>query len=269
LLASGAATLAVGLYIASAGTLTQQPQGTLRAEAPPVTATANSLPPASPLEPTPIVTATAESSPEAPVEEVAAVEAVVETPPAPEPPAPPVEVQAPAAPPPPAATATPRPPAPTATRPVPTATPEPPPAPPPAAPANLGGLESAMLASHDQERAKANLPAFTVDGTLTQIARQRAQDMASRNYFSHTSPTGQTAFTLLNASGYGYALAGENLARNNYPESQTVSVAMQAFMASQAHRVNVLEAKFTRIGIGMAVGADGMKYFAVVFAQPR
>jgi uncharacterized protein YkwD len=247
--------------------LTQQPPGTLRAEAPAATATANSVPPASLLEPTPTVTATTEAPPEAPAEEVAAAEATEEVPATPEPPAPAVEVEAPVAPPP-LATATPRPPAPAATRPAPTATPEPP-SPPPAAPANLGGLESAMLASHNQERAQANLPAFSVDGTLTQIARQRAQDMASRNYFAHTSPTGQTAFTLLNASGYGYALAGENLARNNYPESQAVGVAMQAFMASQSHRVNVLEAKFTRIGIGMAIGADGMKYFAVVFAQPR
>ena len=41
------------------------------------------------------------------------------------------------------------------------------------------------------------------------------------------------------------SLAGENLARNNYPDGQSVSVAMSAFMSSPAHRVNVLEAKFS------------------------
>jgi len=123
-----------------------------------------------------------------------------------------------------------------------------------------------MFAAHNAERAGGGLPAFTLDGTLTQIARQRAQDMASKGYFSHTSPNGQTAFTLLNASGYSFSLAGENLARNNYPDSQSVSVAMNGFMQSASHRVNVLEPKFNRIGIGMALGADGLKYFAVVFA---
>jgi len=126
-----------------------------------------------------------------------------------------------------------------------------------------------MFASHNQERANAGLSPFVLDGVLTQVARQRAQDMASKGYFSHTSPTGQTAFTILNATGYPYALAGENLARNNYPDGQSVGVAMSAFMASSSHRVNVLEPKFTRIGIGMAMGADGLKYFAVVFAQPQ
>ena len=123
-----------------------------------------------------------------------------------------------------------------------------------------------MLAAHNAERASSGLAAFTLDGTLTQVARQRAQDMASKGYFAHTSPSGQTAFTLLNGAGYSYSLAGENLARNNYPDAQSVSVAMSGFMASANHRVNVLEVKFTRIGIGMAIGADGLRYFAVVFA---
>jgi uncharacterized protein YkwD len=123
-----------------------------------------------------------------------------------------------------------------------------------------------MFSAHNAQRVANGVGPLVVDAALTQVARQRAQDMASKGYFSHTSPTGQTAFSLLNASGYSYSLAGENLARNNYPDDQTVSTAMTGFMNSPAHRVNVLETKFTRVGIGMAVGADGLKYFAVVFA---
>jgi uncharacterized protein YkwD len=123
-----------------------------------------------------------------------------------------------------------------------------------------------MFAAHNVERANSGLGPLQLDATLTQLARTRAQDMASKNYFAHTSPTGQSAFTLLNASGYVYTLAGENLARNNYPDGQSVGVAMSGFMASPAHRENVLEPTFSRVGIGMAVGADGMKYFAVIFA---
>jgi uncharacterized protein YkwD len=164
----------------------------------------------------------------------------------------------------PPATATPQPAVSLQAPPPPTSTPVPPE--PPAAPIALAGLEQQMFAAHNVERANNGVGPLQIDGTLTQLARIRAQDMASKNYFAHTSPTGQTAFSLLTSSGYVYTLAGENLARNNYPESQSVSVAMSGFMASQAHRVNVLEPKFSRVGIGMAVGADGMLYFAVIFA---
>lgn len=90
--------------------------------------------------------------------------------------------------------------------------------------------------------------------------------MASNGYFSHTSPTGQTAFTLLAAAGIRYTMAGENIARNNYPDSQAGSAAMTGFMNSPAHRENVLEARYNSVGISIVYGSDGMKYFAVVFA---
>ncbi len=90
--------------------------------------------------------------------------------------------------------------------------------------------------------------------------------MANKNYFSHTSPSGETAFSLMDAAGYTYAIAGENIARNNYPNDQTEEVAMTGFMNSAPHRENILEPRFTRVGIGVAIDANGMKYFAVVFA---
>jgi uncharacterized protein YkwD len=267
LLAGGLIAISAGLYFEQSGATSHAAQ----ASAPNPTATAmatstvvRTAPPASILEPTP--TLTPEPGPEV---ETAAVEASEE-------PVQPVEpsqmLQALASAPTqpavekPAATATPRPPTPTEAPPPPPPTATPVPPQPPAAPVSLAGLEQQMFAAHNAERASNGVAALQIDATLTQLARTRAQDMASKNYFAHTSPTGQTAFSLLNASGYVYTLAGENLARNNYPDDQSVSVAMSGFMASPAHRVNVLEPKFSRVGIGMAVGADGMKYFAVIFA---
>lgn len=124
-----------------------------------------------------------------------------------------------------------------------------------------------MYISHNQQRAQNGLASFQLDPTLVAIARQRAQDMAAKAYFSHTSPSGETAFSLMNAAGYDYSLAGENIARNNYADGQTVSVAMTGFMGSSAHRANILNGGFRRIGIGMALGNDGMRYFAVVFSD--
>jgi uncharacterized protein YkwD len=124
-----------------------------------------------------------------------------------------------------------------------------------------------MFADHNAQRASSSLAGLTLDTRLVQVARQRAQDMAAKNYFSHTSPTGETAFTILDQIGYAYQLAGENIARNNYPDAQSAQVAMTGFMNSPSHRENVLEPGFRRVGIGAAFGADGMKYCAVVFSN--
>jgi uncharacterized protein YkwD len=139
-------------------------------------------------------------------------------------------------------------------------------APPPAA-ASLVPLEQEMFAGHNSQRANSGLAGLTLDARLLQVARQRAQDMAAKNYFSHTSPSGETAFTILEQIGYAYQLAGENIARNNYPDAQSVQVAMTGFMNSASHRENILEPVFKRVGIGVAIGGDGMKYFAVVFSN--
>jgi uncharacterized protein YkwD len=123
-----------------------------------------------------------------------------------------------------------------------------------------------MYTLHNAERAKAGLPQFRPDATLTSIARQRAQDMASKGYFAHTSPTGQTAFTLLAGAGYGYTIAGENIARNNYPDALATSTAMVGFMNSTTHRENILDGRYGYIGVGVVLGPDGMKYYAVEFS---
>jgi uncharacterized protein YkwD len=128
-------------------------------------------------------------------------------------------------------------------------------------------MEAAMFDAHNQERANAGVAPLAIDAQLVQLARQRAQTMADTNCFSHTE-CGPSAFDLLGGIGYVYQIAGENIARNNYPDSQTVDVAMNGFMNSPGHRANILETRYTKVGIGVAFGANGMKYFAVIFAGP-
>jgi uncharacterized protein YkwD len=123
-----------------------------------------------------------------------------------------------------------------------------------------------MFDRHNAERAAQGGAALQVDAALVSIARSRANDMAANNYFAHTSPSGVTAFTLLAQAGYGYSIAGENIARNNYQPAQTVVTAMTGFMNSPGHRANLLDARYTRVGVGVVTGAGSMFYYAVVFA---
>jgi uncharacterized protein YkwD len=92
--------------------------------------------------------------------------------------------------------------------------------------------------------------------------------MATKGYFGHTSPTGETAFSLIDAAGIYAPYAAENIGYNSYSDSQTVSTVLSGFMASSSHRANILNPTYTRVGIGVAVGANGLKYFAVVFGGP-
>ncbi len=130
---------------------------------------------------------------------------------------------------------------------------------------SLSPLEADFTRRLNAERAAAGLPALAVDGELVSIARVRSNDMASRDYFSHTSPDGQTAFTLIDQRGISYSWAGENLARNNYPLAETIAVAVRDLMASPPHRDNILSPNYTRLGVGYADDGSGMHYFTMIF----
>jgi uncharacterized protein YkwD len=130
---------------------------------------------------------------------------------------------------------------------------------------SLTPLEAELIGRLNAERTAAGLPALVVDGNLVAIARIRSSDMAARGYFSHTSPDGQSAFTLLDQWGIPYSWAGENLARNNYPIGETTAIATEDLMASPPHRANMLSPNYTRVGVGYAEDGSGMRYYTIVF----
>lgn len=133
---------------------------------------------------------------------------------------------------------------------------------------DMSGFESTMTFWLNVERWVAGLPVLQVDDTLTFLARIRAEDMASLEYFSHYRPDGSLHFAnLLNFFQVPFRVAGENIARNNYPDSETASVAIQGFMSSPPHRENILSTSYNAIGVGVAEDGSGMKYYAVILIE--
>jgi uncharacterized protein YkwD len=160
------------------------------------------------------------------------------------------------------------------TAPPPTPVPAPP---PPATSAQPTGLNTAPMDAYSQtlfddtnrHRGENGLPPLRANGYLVGIARIRSQDMADHNYFAHVSPiTGDNAFTLMDKHGVPYGWAGENLAKNNYPDSEAVGVADVALWNSPPHRENILNPHYTDMGIALVTDANGMKYFTVIFTGP-
>ena len=89
-----------------------------------------------------------------------------------------------------------------------------------------------------------------INPLLAQAAQLKADDMAKRSYFSHEGPSGEAPWSWLDKVGYKYVYAGENLALDFFESSEV----NQAWMNSPKHRENILDKKFTDIGIGLAHG---------------
>ncbi len=105
------------------------------------------------------------------------------------------------------------------------------------------------------------------NATLDEAARLKAEHMAKHEYFSHFSPDGTSPWYWFDEAGYVYAHAGENLAIHFTDSSEVV----EAWMKSPAHRQNIVDGKFTEIGVGTAKGSyEGYNtvYVVQLFGTP-
>jgi uncharacterized protein YkwD len=128
--------------------------------------------------------------------------------------------------------------------------------------------EKTLVSLTNKSRASAGLRALKVDSTLTSIARWRSKDMITRNYFSHNiPPSGYNVFAVLDKKGYCYAIAGENIGWNNYPDDIATGAVHTAFMKSSGHRANILGKRWDVIGVGAYKGPTGKKMWTVIFAD--
>lgn len=97
---------------------------------------------------------------------------------------------------------------------------------------------------------------------LESSAQKKAQDMLDRQYFEHDSPEGIGVADLAKESGYEYIVVGENLARGDF---KTADEVVLAWMNSPAHRENIMNNKYTDIGIGIVYGRyDGSDVWILV-----
>lgn len=116
---------------------------------------------------------------------------------------------------------------------------------------SVRAYETEVIRLVNEQRAKYGLKPLTENWELSRVARYKSQDMHDKKYFSHTSPTYGSPFTMMKNFGISYRTAGENIAMG-YATPQAV---VTAWMNSSGHRANILNASFTQIGVGYV--ADG------------
>jgi uncharacterized protein YkwD len=93
-------------------------------------------------------------------------------------------------------------------------------------------------------------PALAYNAALERAAVGHAVDMATHNYFSHTSRSGSTPTTRAKSAGYR-GVAGENIAAG-YP---SVAAVMAGWLKSAGHCSNIMSRSYQDIGVGSAYSA--------------
>lgn len=93
------------------------------------------------------------------------------------------------------------------------------------------------------EREKNGISPLTYDHALEECAAVRSKEISVT--FSHTRPSGQSCFTVLDEKGYSYSYAGENLAYGQTTPEEVFS----AWMNSEGHRKNILSPNYTNVGM--------------------
>lgn len=129
-------------------------------------------------------------------------------------------------------------------------------------------LPSILVMETNKERQSQDLSELTENELLKEAAQLKANEMAQKGFFSHVGPDGKQPWAYLDQVGYKYDVAGENLAVN-FVKSKEVH---KAWMNSPTHRANIIQPKFTEIGIATAEGIyKGQKAVFVVqfFAAPK
>lgn len=130
----------------------------------------------------------------------------------------------------------------------------------PTANSPLDTEEWAFLTLINNFRAQNGSGPLQVSVTLEASSRWMSNDLAAKNYFSHTDSLGRSSGARIQAFGYTYYPWGENIAAGNSNAQNTFNQWLNACdpdgsgQCTYAHKVNMLNGSFKVIGIARAYG---------------
>jgi uncharacterized protein YkwD len=128
---------------------------------------------------------------------------------------------------------------------------------PSASPRDLGGLqglsapEQSLLQAINQARAARGLPPLRVGVRLRSAARAHSRAMAQNGAFTHGS-----WYQRLRRHGVRAQTVGETIAWGVGVDG-SASAIVNMWLGSPSHRATMLNTRFRRIGVGIAVGTMG------------
>jgi uncharacterized protein YkwD len=127
----------------------------------------------------------------------------------------------------------------------------------------IAGVEAGIARLRTQH----GLPALRRDAELDAVAELHSREMARTGTFAHVLPSDGSVGDRLDRAGYARRAAGENIGLGETPLA-----AHEGIASSPAHLSNLLDPRFSRVGLGIARGPspDGGEgvYLTEVLASP-
>ncbi len=146
---------------------------------------------------------------------------------------------------------------------------------PPAA-AQAGDVAAEVLALVNEARARPRrcgsqaygaAEPLALEPRLAQAAGTHARSMAEHGYLEHRGRDGSGPADRVGRTGYAWRSVGENIAMGQTTAQQVV----REWLASPPHCANIMEPRFTQMGVAYAVNAasPGGIYWAQAFGLPQ
>lgn len=111
-------------------------------------------------------------------------------------------------------------------------------------------MSEAIIKLTNIYRQEAGLKPLLINPRLTQAAINKANDIITNQYFSHTSPEGKRFSDWIKEVNYSYFYSGENLAI----DFTSAEDAFSAWLQSDKHRQNIERSEFQEIGVASISG---------------
>ncbi|MBK8914238.1 MAG: CAP domain-containing protein [Phycisphaerales bacterium] len=132
-------------------------------------------------------------------------------------------------------------------------------------PTESGAWRNEILRLVNEERVARGLGPVKFNATLEAQAEEYACELIHYDFFAHVNPvTKSTLSDRAEQFGYIYRVVGENLAAGQ----QSPAEAFRDWMESPGHRANILDGRFTELGIGIRSGGTYGLYWVQEFGAP-
>lgn len=113
----------------------------------------------------------------------------------------------------------------------------------------IHGQERAMVERLNRDRAAKGLGPLRLDPQLSEVARHHSADMRDHGFFEHDSPRTGSVDNRLDAAGYSFLTARENLS-----EAPDIERSQDGLLDSPPHYANIMADDVTHVGVGIVSG---------------
>lgn len=139
----------------------------------------------------------------------------------------------------------------------------------------LPNFQDEILARVNQARASSRMcgstayqaaPALSWNSNLFNAAAGHSFDMATTNFFSHTSLDGRDFGQRISAAGYTWHAIAENIAGGQ----STIAEVMTTWLDSPAHCANIMSGSYSEIGVACVASASStyQRYWTMDLGHP-